>query len=34
MGDGKARVGLDARQALLRFVENIPRGPIGALNAL
>ena len=26
MGDGKARVGFDARQPLLRFVENIPRG--------
>src|SRR6185312_3504128 len=26
MCDGKARVGLDARQPLLRFVENIPRG--------
>src|SRR5213078_3173165 len=26
MCDGKARVGLDARQSLLRGVENIPRG--------
>src|SRR6185436_9474654 len=26
MCDGKARVGLDARQSLLRLVENIPRG--------
>src|SRR6185436_11654318 len=26
MGDGKARVGFDARQSLLRGVENIPRG--------
>src|SRR6476620_6081108 len=26
MGDGKAGMGLDARQSLLRFVKNIPRG--------